>query len=114
MNNALKIMLVSALITAAAIKAAPALAEPASSPVAVTVVHTSDLDLTTAAGQRQLDRRLARAAREVCGEASDADLAGKNEVRSCRETVLADARAQGRQVLASPSFGTKLAASAAR
>jgi UrcA family protein len=29
-------------------------------------VHYSDLDLTSEAGQKQLDRRLERAAREVC------------------------------------------------
>jgi UrcA family protein len=62
------------------------------------VVHTSDLDLGTRAGQRALDLRLARAAREVCGSASDADLRGKNAVRKCRDEVLASAMAQKREL----------------
>jgi len=93
--TALKIVLTSALITAAALKAVPALAESAPAPVNVSIVHTADLDLTSDAGRRQLDHRLTRAAREVCGEASDADLEGKNDVRNCRANVLAKARAEG-------------------
>ena len=54
-----------------------------------------------------LDRRLAAAAREVCGFASDADLEGKNDVRACREAhphlyvkVVAYDRSLGRQTTA--------------
>ena len=79
--KAITIVLASALITGAAIKAVPALAETTSQEVAVSVVHTADLDLTSDVGKRQLDRRLSIAAREVCGTASDFDLEGKNEVR---------------------------------
>ena len=59
------------------------------------VVAVADLDLASDAGRRALDRRLTRAVVEVCGTASDVDLAGKNEVRDCRVRTLADARAQG-------------------
>ena len=111
MNNALKIVLGSALITAAAIKAAPALAEPAGAPVAVTIVHTSDLNLASAAGQRQLDLRLSRAAREVCGIASDADVKGKNAARQCRNAVLAAARLKAEAVIAATGTETILVAS---
>ena len=113
MNNAIKIALASALITAAAIKAAPALAEPAGPAVAVSVVPTHDLDLSSDAGQRQLDIRLARAARDVCGAASDVDLAGKNEVRECRNAVLAEARAWTRQALTAAP-GAAIAVTASR
>ena len=66
----------------AAFVATPALAErPAPSRV---VVSTADLDLTSADGQRRLDRRLAGAVVEACGTASDVDLAGSNAVRRCR------------------------------
>ena len=101
MNNAIKIVLASALITAAVIKGAPALAEPAGGEpnIAVRLVETYDLDLSTTAGQRQLDIRLAQAAREVCGAASDSDLASKNAVRQCRDDVLTDARAKRDQLL---------------
>ena len=99
--TALRIILASALITTAAIKAVPAVAEPvAGSDVNVSIVHTADLYLSTDAGRRALDVRLAQAAREVCGSASDADLAGKNKARACRANVLADARARGEQLAA--------------
>jgi len=38
------------------------------------------------------------AAREVCGPASDVDLAAQNKARACRENVLADGRAKGNQL----------------
>ena len=53
-----------ALALTAAVLAAPVLAADEAPSVGV---RYGDLDLTTAAGQRQLDRRLERAAREVCG-----------------------------------------------
>lgn len=69
-----------------AFASAPAVAQP---PVAVATVETFDLDLSTAAGQRALDLRLTHAVRDVCGEASDADVAGKNAVRRCRAETMA-------------------------
>ena len=54
--------------------------------------------LGSTAGRRELDQRLAAAAREVCGSASDVDLAGKNDVRQCRVDVLARAKASGEQL----------------
>jgi len=75
------------LATLLAFTATPTLAEP---PVAVsTTVQTADLDLSSQAGQRALDHRLSLAAKEVCGTASDVDIAGKNGVRQCRAETLA-------------------------
>ena len=91
MKQTLKIIAVSALATAAVIKAAPGLSEPVSSQN-VSIVRTSDLDLSTAKGRAELDHRLINAAYDVCGVASDADLAGKNIIRACRADVLAKAR----------------------
>ena len=113
MKQTVKIAAAAFLITAAAIKAAPALAEPVSPAVNVALVHTADLDLSTEAGQRQLDSRLVQAAREVCGTASDVDLEGKNQVRHCRNEVLAQANAQRDQLLASRGGGV-IAVSASR
>lgn len=97
--SAIRIIIASALITTAAIKAVPAFAEPvAGSDVNVSIVRTADLNLTTEAGRRALDVRLSHAAREVCGTASDVDLEGKNKVRACRDSVLAEARARGEQL----------------
>jgi UrcA family protein len=98
MKKGLLIALASGLATAALIKAAPALAEPARQNVAV--VATADLDLSSNAGRSELEHRLAKAAYEVCGSASDADLAGKNDVRACRAEVLAKARARTQELAA--------------
>ena len=86
MSRTFKIILASFLITAGAIKAAPAQAAPQgsdSSQVSASV-RTADLDLSTRAGQRALEQRLAIAVVEVCGTPSDVDLAGKNRARACR------------------------------
>ena len=107
--TAIRIVIASALITAAALKAVPPLAEPASPPVNVSIVQTADLDLNSEGGKRHLDRRLSHAAREVCGTASDVDLEGKNDVRACRAEVLAKARAEGAQ-LARASTSIRVAA----
>jgi UrcA family protein len=97
MRETLKIIAVSAIATAAVIKAVPAFSEPAPAQN-VSIVHTKDLDLSTKAGRGTLDRRLVTAAFEVCGTASDADLSGKNQVRGCRADVLAKARAESEQL----------------
>jgi UrcA family protein len=78
-----KIFLASLL----AFTATPALAEPPA--VISTTVQTADLDLSSASGQRALELRLGQAVKEVCGTASDVDIAGKNEVRRCRVDTLA-------------------------
>jgi len=53
-----------ALVLAATVLAAPVAAADEAPSVAV---HYGDLDLSNTDGQRQLDLRLERAAREVCG-----------------------------------------------
>lgn len=100
MKKALTIVFASALITTGAIKAAPAFAQEPANEVNV-LVRTADLNLATSQGQRKLERRLAQAARDVCGTASDVDIAGKNEVRKCRDETLEKAREQRDEVLAS-------------
>jgi UrcA family protein len=97
MFKTFKITLSAFLATAALIKVAPALAEPA--PVQnVSIVRTADLDLSSGAGRAALNHRLVTAAYEVCGTPSDADLVGKNEARTCRSDVLARARATSQQL----------------
>jgi len=89
------------LATLLAFSATPALAQP---PVTVsTTVQTADLDLSSAVGQRALDHRLTIAAKEVCGTASDADVAGKNDVRRCRAETLANLASERDQRIASAS-----------
>jgi len=97
MLKTFKITLSAFLATAALLKVAPALAEPAPAQN-VTIVRTADLDLSSGAGRAALDHRLVTAAYEVCGTPSDADLAGKNQARACRSDVLTRARATTQQV----------------
>src|SRR5690242_21192349 len=99
MKQTLKIIAISAAVTAVALKAVPALAEPAQAQN-IAIVQTADLDLTTQAGRETLDHRLVVAAYEVCGSPSDADLVGKKQDVKCRSEVLASARAQGGQLAA--------------
>jgi len=96
MMKSFKIALTAFVITAGVIKGAPALAQDG--PQNVSIVRTADLDLTSEAGRAQLDHRLVTAAYEVCGEASDVDVSGKNAVRACRTDVLAKARSEGQRL----------------
>ena len=113
MKKAFYIALTSTLITTAAIKAAPAFAQqPGGTEPNISRVWTGDLDLRSEAGRNKLELRLARAAREVCGTASDADVVGKNEVRKCRDETLAKAREQGETLAA--ARGDVIAVTAAR
>jgi UrcA family protein len=98
----------SFLLAATIIKAAPALAEPVQTRE-ISIVQTTDLDLSTKAGRDQLNHRLVLAAYDVCGTAADVDLAGRNAVRQCRADVLAEAKARGEE-LASRGGGTILVA----
>lgn len=114
MTNAFQIAATAFLITAAAIKAAPALAEPVAPASNIAHVQTADLDLSSPSGQRVFDARLAHAAREVCGTASDVDLAGKNDVRKCRIDVLAKANGERDRLLAAAGRGTIITVADAR
>ncbi len=86
----------------------------ATEPVAVTkIVPIAGLDLTSATGHRELDRRIHRAAREVCGTTSDADLKGKNDIRQCRAESIAAATAQRQKILAAGRVGMPIAIASA-
>ena len=63
-------------------------------------VAVGDLDLASEAGIRTLNRRIRYAAEAACGTASDADPAGKNEVRRCRIETAASVSAQRQQAIA--------------
>ncbi|HEU0310581.1 MAG TPA: UrcA family protein [Sphingomicrobium sp.] len=92
-----------------AFSATPALAEPPV--IATSIVQTADLDLSSQAGQRALDRRLSQAVNEVCGTASDTDVAGKNDVRRCRaETLASLADERDQRIAAASSHPIKVAA----
>jgi UrcA family protein len=114
MKQSILYALASALLTALVILAEPAKAEPADARTYVSHVQTADLDLQTDKGRRVFEQRLARAAREVCGSASDADLRGKKAVRECRAETIARASEQGERLLAAAKGGAPIAVIATR
>ena len=60
-----------------------------------------------------LDRRLAQAVIQVCGEASPADLEGQNEVRACRVQTRALAEAEQVRLIAEAANGATIVLAAA-
>ena len=96
-----------ALIASAA-TVTPTVAEAFEPVTASSIVRTADLDLSTASGQRELDRRIVQAARDVCGEPSNVDLEGKNAVRQCRADTIAAASSQREQLLAAAKSGVSI------
>jgi UrcA family protein len=85
--------LTSLTLMLSAFAAAPALAQSVPAAENRIVVRTADLDLSKAAGQRALDHRIAIAVVEACGETSNVDPAGKNEIRRCRAETSAQVAA---------------------
>jgi UrcA family protein len=64
------------------------------------IVSYSDLDLSSRAGVRTLNRRILTAVQTACGSASDIDLRGRNSVNECRSATYAQANAQVRDAIA--------------
>ena len=106
-------MFALALIATAA-TVTPTVAEALEPVTATSIVRTADLDLASDSGQRELDRRIVQAAREVCGEASNADLEGKNAARACREETVAAVDSQREQLLAAARAGSPILVASAR
>ena len=101
MKQTLKIMAISALATAAVIKAVPAFAEPVTGAERQHRAAPPTSTFTTAAGRAALDHRLVTAAYEVCGTPSDADLVGKNQARAVPRARSSPKRAPAATALAS-------------
>lgn len=111
MKNTILIGIASAIVLAGVMNAAPAFAQQApASETRVSVVRAADLDLGSKAGRRQLDRRIAAAARQVCGSASEFDLLGKNEVRRCRDKAFIQAKARSMSLIAGAQIDGVVAA----
>ena len=83
-------------------------AEPAPSAENKIVVRTADLDLGSATGQRILDHRIAIAVVDACGETSNADLAGRNEIRRCRNETSASVAANRDRLVELASRGQNI------
>ncbi len=91
-----RIIILAALVAAPLLAPAfaPASAQEAGLADQTEFVSYDDLDLGNAADVRILDRRIRTAVESACGPASDADPAGKNEVRRCRAETAARVAAQ--------------------
>lgn len=116
MKQSILYALVSALLTALFLNPTAAFSQVAgdTGQTNVSLVATADLDLSTDRGRKVLDQRLRRAASEVCGPVSDADLEGRNDIRHCREEALARASADGSRLLAAARNGEVISVSASR
>lgn len=95
------IFILSALAASltASIGASPAAAQAPASGDRV-IVSYADLDLSSQAGVRTLNRRILSAVQTACGTASDADLRGTNAVNECRTATFEQATSQVRSAIA--------------
>ena len=84
-------VIVGAILTATAMPSA-ALAQDGRT----RAVSYADLDISGAAGQVRLDRRIDAAVRTVCGRAFPLDLGAVEEIRRCRSETFASAIADRR------------------
>jgi len=85
--------ILAAAVAAAGLSTLTAVSPALASGAGVSVRH-ADLNLASAAGRAALDRRIDRAARQVCGTALTVELDLAAEIEACRADVLAEARAQ--------------------
>ncbi len=85
--------ILAAAVAAAGLSTFTAVGPAIASDSGVAVQH-ADLNLASAAGRATLDRRIDRAARQVCGTALTIELDLAAEVNACRSDVIAGARAQ--------------------
>lgn len=109
-----KTALFTLALIASATTVTPTVASAFEPVTATTTIRTADLDLSGTAGRQELDRRIVRAARDVCGISSDADLEGRNAVRKCRAETIARASAQRDQLLANARSGAPILVASAR
>ena len=70
--------------------AAPAMAQP----VDTVLVSYADLDLASQIGRERLDRRIAGAAEQLCGEYDAVQLRWAAAVRACQSETIADTLSQ--------------------
>ena len=85
MTKTFQTIIAAAIVAASAV---PALAQTATETQSIAVI-TADLDLSTQAGRSQLDHRIDRAARRVCGfDSNSRDLGVQYHARAC----MADAK----------------------
>jgi len=97
-----KSVLAAAALAAAFLSSGFAAAPAAARTVSSVTVSYADLNLAAAAGRAVLDRRIAAAARQLCGQYAPVELKAIALSRACQADVTASARAQ-RPALATAS-----------
>ena len=95
----MKTLLVFAALLGAS-TTAPALAEDAGTSQQQISIRYGDLDLSSSAGVRALDRRIFNAASAYCGTASSADPRGRDKVEECRADIRASVQSQRSDLIA--------------
>lgn len=63
-------------------------------------VAYADLDLSTEAGQKTLDRRITGAVRKICGSQRSATLAERRAIQRCHSAAMNDANGKAEIVVA--------------
>lgn len=99
-------------VLAACVLAAPVLARPAPGGHVIVSerVATAGLDLSRPADRARLQARIRDAVIRACGDASSADLKGRNKVRRCRAETLSLAAGQAGRAIAARRAAATIAA----
>jgi UrcA family protein len=88
------------------------LATPAAAAEDAVFVSYAGLDMSNPADAARFDRRLRIAAEDYCGQVPGTDVRLFSRVRACRDTVVANAKAELSLALASKERGTAIALNA--
>ena len=101
----------SAIAAAALTVGTVAIATPASAAEASDQVSIAygDLDLSTAAGKAQFERRVRQASRSFCGDAPMHNIGQRTQVLTCQSDVLAAAQEDLQTALAAKAGNVRLA-----
>jgi len=96
----MKRVIFPAAVLVAVLVSGPVAAEAAGNETYMRAVSIADLDLGSAEGREELDRRIHVATFHACGMASSTDLAGSNAVRKCRKDLARSVAVQRRVAVA--------------
>jgi UrcA family protein len=106
------LILAAAASVLAAGLSAPAQAESPAFETRSAVVNVSELDLSSEAGVRALDRRIGAAARHACGIPSSADPEGLRKAKACRADAIQSAAEQRSRAISAARARSSATASA--
>jgi UrcA family protein len=104
----------TSLALCGAVLSVPAVAAEPAEQAPTATIHYNDLDLTTDAGARTLQRRLHRAAMAVCPEYDPNNIGEMPAIRACQSNALANAQAQAEVALAKARDGKAYASAVAK